>query len=156
MAIPDARVMAYTNLFKSKMGGGAMAVYQGMPRYQSGKGFGDSSEVSSAASPRSPSTSANRHSPRCVMLRSRRHHSQTLSSQQCARQQRHQTMERSVRSTKLSSGVDASGVGSTRQYIRVTKPSDRKRLSTTFRETHTPHPTHHQHQTSTWRQWGRS
>ena len=41
MAIPDARVMAYTNLFKSQMGGGAIAVYQGMPRYQSGKGFGD-------------------------------------------------------------------------------------------------------------------
>ena len=40
MAIPDARVMAYTNLFKSQMGG-AIAVYQGMPRYQSGKGFGD-------------------------------------------------------------------------------------------------------------------
>ena len=41
MAIPDARVVAYTNLFKSQMGGGAIAVYQGMPRYQSGKGFGD-------------------------------------------------------------------------------------------------------------------
>ena len=41
MAIPDARVMAYTNLFKSQMGGGAIAVYQGMPPYQSGKGFGD-------------------------------------------------------------------------------------------------------------------
>ena len=41
MAIPDARVVAYTNLFKSKLGGGAIAVYQGMPRYQSGKAFGD-------------------------------------------------------------------------------------------------------------------
>ena len=41
MAIPDARVVAYTNLFKSQMGGRAIAVYQGMPRYQSGKGFGD-------------------------------------------------------------------------------------------------------------------
>ena len=41
MAIPDARVMEYTNLFKSQMGGGAIAVYQGMPRFQSGKGFGD-------------------------------------------------------------------------------------------------------------------
>ena len=33
--------MAYTNLFKSQMGGGAIPVYQGMPRYQSRKGFGD-------------------------------------------------------------------------------------------------------------------
>ena len=41
MAITDARVMAYTNLFKSQMDGEAIAVYQGMPRYQSGKGFGD-------------------------------------------------------------------------------------------------------------------
>ena len=41
MAIPDARVTAYTNLFKSQMGAGAIAVYQGLPRYQSGKGFGD-------------------------------------------------------------------------------------------------------------------
>ena len=41
MAIPDARVVAYTNLFKSQMGGGAIAVYQGMLRYQSRKGFGD-------------------------------------------------------------------------------------------------------------------
>ena len=41
MAIADARVVAYTNLFKSQMGAGAIAVYQGMPRYQSGKGFGD-------------------------------------------------------------------------------------------------------------------
>ena len=41
MAIPDARVVAYTNLFKSQMGGGAIAVYQGWPRYQRGKGFGD-------------------------------------------------------------------------------------------------------------------
>ena len=41
MAIPDARGMAYTNLFKSQMGGGAIAVYQGMRRYQSGKGLGD-------------------------------------------------------------------------------------------------------------------
>ena len=41
MAIPDARVTAYTNLFKSQMGSGAMAVYKGFPRYQSGKGFGD-------------------------------------------------------------------------------------------------------------------
>ena len=39
MAIPDERVVAYTNLFKSQMGGGAIAVYQGMPRNQSGKGF---------------------------------------------------------------------------------------------------------------------
>ena len=41
MAIPDARVMAYTNLFKSQMGGGPIALFQGLPRYQSGKGFGD-------------------------------------------------------------------------------------------------------------------
>ena len=41
MAIPDARVVAYTNLFKSQMGGGAIAVYQGMPQYQSGKRFWD-------------------------------------------------------------------------------------------------------------------
>ena len=41
MAIPDARVLAYTNLFKSQMGGVAIAVYPGMPWYKSGKGFGD-------------------------------------------------------------------------------------------------------------------
>ena len=39
MAIPEARVVAYTNLLKSQLGGGAIAVYQRMPRYQSGKGF---------------------------------------------------------------------------------------------------------------------
>ena len=41
MAIADARVEAYTNHFKSQMGCEAIAVYQGMPRYQSVKGFGD-------------------------------------------------------------------------------------------------------------------
>ena len=41
LAIADARVAADTNLFKSQMGGGAIAIYQGLPRYQSGKGFGD-------------------------------------------------------------------------------------------------------------------
>ena len=41
MAIPDARVKAYVNLFNSQTGGGPIAVFQGLPRYQSGKGFGD-------------------------------------------------------------------------------------------------------------------
>ena len=41
MAVPDARVAAYTNLFKFQMGGAAFAVNQGLRRYQSGKGFGD-------------------------------------------------------------------------------------------------------------------
>ena len=41
MAIREARVTAYTNVFKSQMGGGAIAVYQGLRRYQSVKGFGD-------------------------------------------------------------------------------------------------------------------
>ena len=41
MANPDARVKAYVNLFNSQMGGGPIAVFQGLPRYQSGKRFGD-------------------------------------------------------------------------------------------------------------------
>ena len=41
MDIPDTRVVAYTNIFKSEMGCGAIAVYQGLPRFLSGKGFGD-------------------------------------------------------------------------------------------------------------------
>ena len=41
MAIRDARVVAYTNLFKAQMGALAIAVYQVLPRYQSGKGFSD-------------------------------------------------------------------------------------------------------------------
>ena len=41
MKIPDARGMEYVNLFKSQMGGGAISLLQGLPRYQCGKGFGD-------------------------------------------------------------------------------------------------------------------
>ena len=41
MAIPDARVRAYMNIFKSQMGGGPIVVYQRLSRYQSGMGFGD-------------------------------------------------------------------------------------------------------------------
>ena len=39
MAIRESRVRAYTNLFKSQMGGAAIAVYQGLSQYQSWKGF---------------------------------------------------------------------------------------------------------------------
>ena len=41
MAIPDARVNVYVNLFKSLMVAGPIAVFQGLPRYQSGMGFAD-------------------------------------------------------------------------------------------------------------------
>ena len=41
MAIADARVRAYTNLFKAKIGDGPIGVFQRLHRYQSGKGFGD-------------------------------------------------------------------------------------------------------------------
>ena len=156
MAIPDARVMAHTNLFKSQMGGGAIALYQRMQRYQTGKGFGDFfrgllrrilpialnvgksalSAISDAQEQGASFSVALKPSVRPV-TKAAIHGA--LSQIDKAQQGR----------------VDASGVGSTRRYIRVTKPSDRKRLSTTFRETHTHHPTHH-HQTSTWRQWGRS
>ena len=41
MAIPDARVKAYVNLLRANTRGGPIAVFQGLSRYQSGKGFGD-------------------------------------------------------------------------------------------------------------------
>ena len=41
MAIPDARVKACVNLINSQTGGGPIAVFQGLSRYQSGKGFDD-------------------------------------------------------------------------------------------------------------------
>ena len=41
MAIPDARVKAYVNLFNSHTCGGPIAFFRELPRYQSGKGFDD-------------------------------------------------------------------------------------------------------------------
>ena len=42
MAIPDARVNAYIGLFRAQSGGGGpISVFSGLPRYQSGQGFGD-------------------------------------------------------------------------------------------------------------------
>ena len=45
MAIPDARVKAYENLFKSHRDAGPISLFQDVPRYQSRKGFGDSLRV---------------------------------------------------------------------------------------------------------------
>ena len=144
MAIPDARVRAYTNLFKSQMGGGLIAVFEGLPRYQSVKGFGDFF--------------------RCLLRRilpiALNVGKSALSAMIDAQEQGasfSDTLKSAVRpATKAAIHgaiiqIDEAPQGSGRKrarkhktvYIGDTKPSDRNRLSTTFRETH--HPTlHHQ------------
>jgi len=41
MAIPDARTEAYLNIFRNQHGSGAISVFHGLDRYQSGQGLGD-------------------------------------------------------------------------------------------------------------------
>ena len=145
MAIPDARVQAYTNLFKSQMGGGDIAVYQRLSRYQNGKGFGDF--FLGLLRP--------------ILLMALNVGKSALSARSDVQEQGPSfpdTLKSALRpATKTAIHGALSQIDKAQQWsgghrgrthktgYKGPKQSERHRLSTTFREANTHHPTCHHH-----------